>query len=358
MMPRVNAECYFLDVAQGTSNVILLGQRRAVVIDCGRSASVPLKLLRRYVDEIVALVVSHNDRDHHGGAAAILCAYPKAIHQLYFLQDRPIEHLSLLATAKRELEAGNLLRPPIRLERGERPRIIYRDSNADLTLELLFPTFLDNLDAQAASSPNASSAVLALSCGSRRVIYPGDATIEEWRRIHARLGAPIQADVISVPHHAGNISQRAGREDDCSFEVRARGELQWLYRQAVRCDHAVVSVGTSNAYRHPREPTVRMLVASNTVVICTQITAQCHDDLESLRPGVIRPLPPAQSRSQRDSTRGGRSRNIACASTVLVEVGTDHIVIRRLQQHQDAVDGLCHSPDGHPLCRPNVAQPA
>jgi hypothetical protein len=34
------AECYLLDVGQGTSNVILLGDRRAIVIDCGRSASV------------------------------------------------------------------------------------------------------------------------------------------------------------------------------------------------------------------------------------------------------------------------------------------------------------------------------
>jgi hypothetical protein len=33
----VAAECYFLDVGQGTSNVILLGGLGAIVIDCSRS---------------------------------------------------------------------------------------------------------------------------------------------------------------------------------------------------------------------------------------------------------------------------------------------------------------------------------
>lgn len=48
------AECWFLDVGQGTSNVILLGERRGIVIDCGRSARVPLHLLRRYVRRLAA----------------------------------------------------------------------------------------------------------------------------------------------------------------------------------------------------------------------------------------------------------------------------------------------------------------
>ena len=37
-------EVYFLDVGQGTSNVILVGARRAIVIDTGRRAS-DLRLL-------------------------------------------------------------------------------------------------------------------------------------------------------------------------------------------------------------------------------------------------------------------------------------------------------------------------
>jgi beta-lactamase superfamily II metal-dependent hydrolase len=108
-------ECYFLDVGQGSSNVILLGNRRAIVIDCGPAAHVPLRLLHRYVDQIVALVVSHNDSDHHGGAAGIVAAYPRAIDQVYFLQDRPVEQIGLYAVVQDALNRGLMVNPPIRL---------------------------------------------------------------------------------------------------------------------------------------------------------------------------------------------------------------------------------------------------
>jgi competence protein ComEC len=347
----VAAECYFLDVGQGTSNVILLGGRRAIVIDCGRAARVPLQFLREHVDRISALVVSHNDADHQGGAARILAAYPKAIDRLYFLQDRPIEHLSLYALARREYEAGNLLTPPIRLERTDRPKVLFEDRAQRLSLQLYFPTFLDNLDAQQAADPNATSAVLLLRCGTRRIIYPGDATMEDWRRIHARLKGAIVGDLVAVPHHGGRLSARAG-EPEADYERRVAEEQRWLYTNALRCSHAVVSVGTTNDYGHPRPEAIAALRHAGPVVRCTQITSRCHDDLELLRPGVIRPTVPSQSRAARDVTRGGHSRNLGCASTVVAEVGPDEVTIRRVEEHQGAVDRLRARPGGHPLCRP------
>ena len=79
-------------------------RRRGIVIDCGVSGRVPLLLLRRYVDQIVALIVSHNDKDHHGGASDIIAAYPNAIDHVYFLQDRPVEQISLYGVVKRAME--------------------------------------------------------------------------------------------------------------------------------------------------------------------------------------------------------------------------------------------------------------
>ncbi|GIW79531.1 MAG: hypothetical protein KatS3mg105_1338 [Gemmatales bacterium] len=348
----IAAECYFLDVGQGSSNVILLGERRALVIDCGRSASIPLQLLKRHVDQIVALIVSHNDIDHHGGVTDILVAYPKAIDQLYFLQDRPIEHLHLYAVVKKEHEAGNLVNPPLRLERQNKPRIIYQDESASLSLELYFPTFLDNLDAQKAAESNATSAVLILFCGSRRVVFPGDTSIDDWRRIRTRLGKAIAADIVAVPHHGGRLSQtRSTNKSQTEYQRRIADEQHWLYTEALRCSHAVVSVGTSNNYGHPRAETALALRQAQTVFLCTQITQRCHDELEQLRPGVIRPAFPSRSRPTQDRTPSGRSRNVACAGTIIAEIGPDKVTIQRLEQHQDAVDRLCRSPAGHPLCR-------
>ena len=346
------AECYFLDVGQGTSNVILFGDRRAMVIDCSSYARIPLTLLRRYVDRIVALVVSHNDRDHHGGAAGIVAAYPRAIDRVYFLQDRPVEQIGLYAVVQDALQRGLMLNPPIRLERQEEPRVLFEDGDADLSLELMFPTFIDNLEAQAVGSPNATSGVLALLCGRRKIVFSGDSTLADWQLIQRRLASPVSCDVLTVPHHGGNIvTRRQRQETPRQYEARVRSELDWLYARAVHCRQAVISVSTSNQYRHPNQLAVAALRKSLTTTLCTQVTRQCHDDLESLRPGVIRPPAPSRSTGRPDFTGRGHSRNVACAGTVICEVGPRQVRIRDLDVHQQAVDRIAAQPVGHPLCR-------
>ena len=346
------AECHFLDVGQGTSNVILLGGRRAIVIDCGVSGRIPLLLLRRYVDQIVALVVSHNDKDHHGGASAIIAAYPNAIDRVYFLQDRPVERIALYAIVKRALQERHLSADPIRLERDDMRRVLFAEPASDLSLELLFPTFSDNLDAQYGGQPNETSAVLVLCCGKRRIVFPGDSSIGDWQRIHSRLGGPISADVLGVPHHGGNVTDRRRRgESYVEYEARIQKDLTWLYSAGVRCKFAVVSVGTNNQYGHPNAKAISVLRSSGAHVLCTQITPQCHDDLEQLRPGVKRAEYPSQSRSGRDLTTGGKSRNVGCAGTVISEIGPDEVIVRQFADHQHGVNALATSTSGHPLCR-------
>ncbi len=346
------AECHFLDVGQGTGNVILLGARRGIVIDCGVSGRVPLLLLRRYVDRIVALIVSHNDKDHHGGASDIIAAYPNAIDRVYFLQDRPVEQISLYGVVKRAMEEKSLSANPMRLERDDEPRVLFSEPANDLSLELLFPAFKDNLDAQIANRPNETSAVVVLCCGKRKIVFPGDSSIGDWRRVRSRLGGPISADVLSVPHHGGNVAgRRQNNESTVKYSARVQQDLKWLYSEGVRCKFAVISVGTINGYGHPKANTISALRSSGAHVLCTQITRQCHDDLEQLRPGVRRAEYPSQSRGSRDLTIGGKSRNVACAGTVISEIGTETVIIHRFDEHQHGVNGLFTRTGGHPLCR-------
>ncbi|MFO0953732.1 MAG: MBL fold metallo-hydrolase [Isosphaeraceae bacterium] len=102
------AQCYFLDVGQGTSQVILLGDGRAVVIDGGPDADarVPLRLLTRHVRSLAALVVSHNDADHARGALPILNHFRFSLDRLCFLFDRPGEDVGLFAHAGRSTTSG------------------------------------------------------------------------------------------------------------------------------------------------------------------------------------------------------------------------------------------------------------
>lgn len=114
---RIVAECCFLDVGQGTCSVILLGDNQAIIVDCGPRGFTPVRALQHFgVREIVALIVSHNDADHYGGTAQLIQSFPKQIRHIYFLEDRPARKTPLLPLIRHELEAGNLLNQPIRLE--------------------------------------------------------------------------------------------------------------------------------------------------------------------------------------------------------------------------------------------------
>jgi beta-lactamase superfamily II metal-dependent hydrolase len=64
---------FFLDVGQGTCNVISIGNRQAIVIDTGREYSTLKRLLHKLsIDTIAILVISHCDQDHWGGAPDLL----------------------------------------------------------------------------------------------------------------------------------------------------------------------------------------------------------------------------------------------------------------------------------------------
>ncbi len=340
--PRIAAECCLLDVGQGTCNIVLLGDNRAIIIDCGPRGPAPLRALQHFgVHEIVALVVSHNDRDHYEGATQILENYPHRIHDIFLLEDRPTRRTRFLALLRRELQEGNLLKQPRRLEalppKGVR---IFEDTATSLSLHVLYPWMLANISARELAGPNRTSAVLALQCGHRRIVFGGDLDYAGWQELSRALKAPIRCDVLAVPHHGGALS-------DADYAPRYR----WVYKEAVQCAVAIVSVGTRNQWNHPKADHLRAIVESGANVLCTQITEQCCDSLERLRPGVTQPSTPGASSPTESLTGTGRCRHVACAGSVLVEIGPDSVHVPRLGEHQAAVDRLSDSADGHPLCR-------
>jgi len=333
---EAKATCHFLQVGQGTSQIICLGGGRAIVVDGGPSAVVPLRCLERYVRSIVALIVSHNDADHQKGAYRILEEYWSVTEAIYLLVDRDIDRIGLYALAD-SLHAAGLVKVR-RLEVNGEPHNLYSDSDTGVTLELLYPEFPDNENARRAHDSNRTCGVLTLNCGKKRLLFSGDATIPAWKRIRSRLGGPIVCDVMSVPHHAGAIWEAEDEQQICS-------DLNWLYTDVVRCDHAVISVGTHNPYNHPKRSvigTLRSLRPSPTV-LCTEITGRCCN-LENV---VTLGNPPRP----RPSFATTAARGIACAGTVTVHLGAEEILIDGLTSHQEWVDHLNGQENAQPLCR-------
>lgn len=361
-MSKIVAECYFLDVGQGACQVIYLGDATAIVIDCGPSYQVLGDLLRRKlgIKRIEALILSHNHSDHTGGLPGLVRQYRKSIGRIYLLQDQPagrMQGLRQFSFLRDESNNGNVPEP-IPLIRHSENRWLYAGGERDdsLQLELLFPSFFDNIDGQAAGNQNYTCGVMLLRCGSKRVLFPGDAEIDAWRSIYSKRGnRPVECDVTAVPHHGGQIVRY--RKNDETYEElhdAITADLEWLYTLAIKSSTAIISVGTSNSYpdQHPLPPQIDAIRKSGACVMCTQITSRCSDDLERLRPGVLEPMAmPCQSRRSTTVTPTGQSKDLACAGTVLVQIGPDEIRVEQQIAHSVAIDSKLTTSVDHPLCR-------
>jgi competence protein ComEC len=351
----VNAECWFLDVGQGASAVLLLGQGRAIVIDAGPKAStVPLQLLKRHAIVIEALILTHNDADHDGGVARILEAFPKAVRRLFFLVDRPPAGIKTLRVSQLELANGQLSCQPERLEACALPQVLFSDPAADIELRLLYPTFLENLESQGdADQHNRTSGVLALRCGTRSIVFAGDANIHAWEAIASRMSnyLPLDCDMMTAPHHGAALCGPRPGASGSDVNGRNADAVRKVYSEIMNPGCVVISAGTSNQHGHPNPETVAVLRQLGKAVICTQITPQCSDDVESLRPGVIEPVWPSQSSPSQRLTVAGRSKDVACAGSIIAEISPNQVTLSAWPEHQLQLDKLAADGAMHPLCR-------
>ncbi len=346
VIPKI--ECWFLDVGQGASNVILLGGRRAIVIDGGpRGSTVPLQLLKRHVETIELLVITHNDEDHDGGVARILANFPRAVKQIYFLVDRPASSIKTYRLAQLERARGRLLCEPKRLEMSQRPKLLFADSASRIQLRLLYPSLMENMAAeQDVDRHNRTSGILVLLAEKRKVVFSGDANISAWESLAARMPhLPLTCDIMTAPHHGGLLT--GGKQSPEDHENNARR----LFAEIIRPETVIISVGSANDHRHPRAETLAVLRDVGTRVVCTQMTPRCCSGLEAVRPCVMDFAWPSQSSRTSRLTRTGRSKDVACAGSVVAEISPDAIEISVWEEHQATIQQLVTGWGIHPVCR-------
>ncbi len=344
---KAKCECWFLDVGQGSANVILLGGGKAIVIDCGPvGADQARQLLKTSkIDSIEALIITHNDNDHDEHAAAIVEAYPNAIKDIYFLADRDPEEISLRKTLARLMQNDRREYPvPKRLEAdGDAPRILFSENN--ITLKVIYPDLTANLGAEGyrPKRPNRTSAILWLGCGERKIVFSSDAPIESWELLLERVLAdkPLACDVMTIPHHGGKISD--GDESTCQ---------QKLYSKIIRPVYGVVSVGSNNTWGHPLAECITALKQAGVKVLCTQMTPQCCEDIEKIR--LLRRIVSRPARSTRKENRSstGKSRHVACFGSIVAEVSSQEVRILNLVNFEKDMNSFANVPSFSPICKP------
>ena len=211
-------ELVFLDVGQGDATLARAGRRAWLIdsgdrrsgYDAGRSVVAPA-LRSLGVRKLDALLITHADRDHSGGARAVLEALP--VGELWLTR-----WLAADSAGRRLLRAASRLGVPARI-------VSAGDSlgSRELGLEVLWPPA-----SRLPRSSNAGSVVLRAHAPAGCAMLPADAPADVERILARDLGA---CRLLKLGHH-GSQSSSAGELLD-----------------ALGADVAIASAG-----RRPRSP--------------------------------------------------------------------------------------------------------
>ncbi len=212
----------FLDVGQGDSVLLETPSARVLVDEGPPEANVALQLSRMGIGSLSALVLTHPERDHVGGAAEVLRRLRVGV----------ILDPDLAATGPYYEEAVAAARArgvPFEIARTG---AVFKVGG--LVLRVLSPPD----SGLPSENPNLNAIVLVASYGEVDVFLPADAESEVTARLPLR-----SVEILKLAHH--------GSEDPGLSE-----ELRVL-----RPRIAVISVGRENDYGHPRTQVLAALAA-------------------------------------------------------------------------------------------------
>jgi competence protein ComEC len=232
---RGTVEIVVLDVGQGDAIAIRSPRGRWVLIDAGPAADgfdagerVVLPYLRRRgVSGLEAMILTHPDLDHIGGASAVLEGLEVRAVFDPGVPSSGATYLAVLESVERE-EA-----PWLPLRAG---RTLELDGVA---LRVLHPPGASDVEAW---SSNDRSVVLLLRFGDFTALLTGDAEAEaEARLVRDEGSGPV--DVLKVGHHGSSTSTTP------------------TFLERVAPEAAVISAGRRNRYGHPAPEVMARLEA-------------------------------------------------------------------------------------------------
>lgn len=239
-------EIHAIDVGQGDALAIRTPKGRWLLVDtgprsdrfdAGRATVVPF-LLRHGARRLEALVLTHPDADHIGGAEAVLDAFPVGTIVDPGLAVGKAMYLNVLRASVDEGARW------IAARAGQ--RIVFDG----LEIELLHPSedWLDDDE-----DANNVSVAFRLRYGHFAALFLGDLPAAAEIEIAARHGEQLRSQLLKVGHHGSATSTATA------------------LLEAARPEAAVISVGKGNRYGHPAPVVLERLESYGVRVLRTDL---------------------------------------------------------------------------------------
>jgi competence protein ComEC len=234
-----------LDVGQGDATLVELPSRRALLVDAGGLGGqarfdigervVAPALWARGIRSLDALVLTHGDADHVGGAAAVLELFRtrEVWEGVAVPTHEPLVRVA--AAADRAAVPWRTVQDGDRLRAGQ------------VTIDVLHPP---PAEWERQRIRNNDSVVLEVRIGDVSIVLPGDAGAEVEAAVAARL-SPARLRVLKAGHHGSRSSSSAA------------------FVRAVRPAIAVISCGQQNRFGHPAREVLARLEAAGAHIFRT-----------------------------------------------------------------------------------------
>ena len=230
-----------IDVGQGDSHLVEAPSGRHFLVDAGDNSrqdsgkDIIVPFLHHIgVRELDALIITHPDKDHFGGAKSILKTFP--VKELWAsdcaIKERKPEWQQVIQEARKR----NI---PIRkIHRG----ILWKETYFEM--QTIHPR--NDICVEA----NEGSITLRLKGLGHSAVLTGDLTVKGEKEI-MKTDAYLKSDVLKLGHHGSKTSSSV------------------LFLNAVNPSYALIPSGKNNRFRHPSKEVVQRLDSLNIPYINT-----------------------------------------------------------------------------------------
>jgi beta-lactamase superfamily II metal-dependent hydrolase len=309
-----------LDVGHGNS-AVLHDHNGILVFDAGPGSTLNEYLLDNQIREIAALLISHSDADHLGGAINLLSSREFRVKEVYLNPDsrNAGSTFEIFRSALRDAKEnrGTRIVPHLTTTLSKSFQV------GATVVEILAPapeTALSGVGGRDLAgkrlNPNSMSAVVRLMVDNiPMVLLPGDMDADGLANL-IRDHPALPARILLFPHHGG----RPGRASPTLF---ARDLCSLVHPEIV-----IFSIGRGK-HNTPNPAIVDAVLAHSPKahIACTQLSVGCAADKPSSEPVHL----------IRDVASGKRTRS-CCMGTVILTLRTPSETFPVLGEHSDFVD--------------------
>jgi beta-lactamase superfamily II metal-dependent hydrolase len=317
-----------LDVGHGNS-AVLHDTNGIVIIDAGLRGTLDEYLQACHAQEVTALLISHSDADHLGGASNILASPDLRISAVYLNPDAAQKSTAYMAF--RRALADSMRRNGTKVYTQLTSTTGKTISAGDVVIDVLAPgpalatAGNSGADLQGRKiRSNTMSAVIRISSTMEHVaLLTGD--IDQIALEHLiEENADLKATTLVFPHHGG----LPGMGDPASFAASLVS--------AVKPELILFSTGRGarNVNPHPTVVSAILDTQPSAHIACTQLSTQCS--------AVVPPAGKHLSTLPSEGIATGK----CCIGTVEIDVATPKNIFPVLQEHlafvqQNAPSALC-----------------